>query len=459
MDEKKLLLLEKAENGEGNTVRFKYSFLEKYRKEFEQGLIPVYRVRKQAEGKMEAETVSLSWLFSLTSDDFNQEYLIVSKNWRERLPNKDIDPFATKLDAYSSLQPKERVKEVTEIRLALDEIKKSEAHPMSKAKAIMDAVEKTFLLNKASLKLHKADVTINERMVASETQGIVSAALGMVEEVQTSSMLFEAFKSLSNGQTLNHIGRVFSMMASLMHYYNSLFNKRIFQTIRPVFNDTYIEAYRNILPKLKDHLFVMDNLIPLPLIEPPAMKEYALGAFLHDIGKIANLDYFESDALYNSQEIRQHVFLSSGLILMNYGVDHEKARLMAGDHHNALFHKEGYGVTRLEREKGMRKLDEVQRCIGVTADDFMAGRSLGFLPTELLAIVDIYDAMTDSSRIYKKVMTPTEALLFMIEKPVSKGILDPVLFDIFVDFIRSTHSEVPVHMGLAWKINRSSGRA
>jgi len=97
------------------------------------------------------------------------------------------------------------------------------------------------------------------------------------------------------------------------------------------------------------------------------MKEWALGAFLHDIGKIANLDYFESASAYDAEQIRQHVFLGAGLILMNYGTEHEEARLMAAAHHNALFRTGGYGVIRLEREKGLRKLAPVERCISFSA--------------------------------------------------------------------------------------------
>ncbi len=456
MDEEKVVHLEKADDGKGNTVRATYSFLNLHRRDFEQGFVPVYRVLKQTGGPMEAERVPVSSIFAMGSEEFEKEYFIVSKNWKDQISTGLRDPFASKVQSYRALPPEERIKEVTHIRETLEEMKKKpDAHPMAKAKAIMDAIEETFLINKASLKLKREEVTGSERIIAGETQAIVSAALGMVEEVETSAMLYRAFSSLSNGQTLNHIGRIFSTMASFMHFYNTLFQRRIAQGIRRVFAEQYLDIYHLILPHLEEHLFVSDNLVPLPRIDPPAMKEYALGAFMHDIGKIANLDYFESNAEYNMKEIRQHVFLGSGLILMNYGVDHEKARLMAGDHHNALFHKNGYGVTRLEREKGMRKLEEVQRCIGIDADDYMSGRSLGFLPTEMLAIADIYDAMTDASRVYKKAMTPTEALVFMIEKPVAWGMLDPVLFDIFVDFIRMQHSEIPEHMGLSWKLSRA----
>jgi hypothetical protein len=219
-----------------------------------------------------------------------------------------------------------------------------------------------------------------------------------------------------------------------------------------VFENEFADIYRYIMGPMPNHLFVSDNIVPLPLISPPEMKRYALGAFLHDIGKMANLDYFESDLAYDPNQIRQHVFISVQLILMNYGTEHEDARLMAGDHHNALFHKDGYGLTRLERERGMRPPLETERCISGIADEFTTGKAKGFLPTEILAICDIYDAMTDASRTYKKAMTPNEAVAFMFDKPMSAGKIDPVLFSLFVDFLHSTKLDVDLTYGMDYKI-------
>jgi hypothetical protein len=279
----------------------------------------------------------------------------------------------------------------------------------------------------------------------------------MVEESETTVMLFEAFKELSNGQTLNHIARVFGTLVSFMHYYNSMHQKRLAQLVRLAFPKHYLEIYRHILPQVKDHLLVSDSLVQLPLIEPPNLKRFALGAFLHDIGKMANLDYFEGAAAYNVNEIQQHVFISSGLILMNYGSDHEEARLMAGDHHNALFHKDGYGVTRMERERAIRKLEDPIRVIGGTPEEYYSGRALGYLPTELLAIIDIYDAMTDASRVYKQAMNPGEAMTFLIEKFVVQGKIDPVLTDLFADFLRQQGMEIPMALGLLPKVHVNHG--
>lgn len=448
MSDENRIELDKASPGQGNTVRLTSAFALEHCRELKTGRVVVYRVTgKKPDGKLDAVTVPLDELCSFSPEDFERDYFLITKAAFESLPAVRPDPLAQQVATYAALAPEERTQALRSVRNTLQKIRDTEAHPMAKAKAIMDAVEQSFAINKASLKLRKQDVTVHEHEVASETRMVVNAALAMVESSETTASLFEAFKGLSNGQTLNHVSRVFAMTTSFFHYYNNRVQQRLAQQLRLVFPSVYVEPYRRILPDLPDHLFTSDNLIPLPSIAPPVMKEWALGAFLHDIGKIANLDYFESDAAYNAEQIRQHVFLSAGLILMNYGTDHEEARLIAADHHNALFKEGGYGVTRLEREKGMRKLDPLERCIGRTSRDYLSGQALGFLPTEMLAIIDIYDAMTDASREYKKPLTPSETLVFMRDRPLASGRLDPVLFDLFADFIRVQNPGIPADFG------------
>lgn len=448
MSDETKIELEKASPGHGNTVRLTAAFAQGHSRELKSNHVVVYRViGKKPDGKLDAVIVPLDQVCALSFEDFERDYYLISKTALESLPTLESDPLAEQVDRYATLSPEDRTKALRSVRNTLQKIRDSDAHPMAKARAIMDAVEQSFSINKASLKLRIQDVTAHEHEIASETRMVVNAALAMVESSETTASLFEAFKGLSNGQTLNHVSRVFAMTTSFFQYYNNRVQQRLAQQLRLIFPSVYALPYRRILANLPDHLFTSDNLIPLPSIAPPVMKEWALGAFLHDIGKIANLDYFEGEAAHNPEQIRQHVFLSAGLILMNYGTDHEEARLIAADHHNALFKEGGYGVTRLEREKSVRKLDPVERCIGRTSRDFLSGQSLGFLPTEMLAIVDIYDAMTDASRIYKQPMTPSETLIFMRDRPLASGRLDPVLFDLFADFIRTQNPAIPSNIG------------
>jgi HD-GYP domain-containing protein (c-di-GMP phosphodiesterase class II) len=76
----------------------------------------------------------------------------------------------------------------------------------------------------------------------------------------------------------------------------------------------------------------------------------------------------------------------------------------------------------------------------------------------MIAIIDIYDAMTDASRTYKKPMSPLEAVKFIEEKQVGAGKLDPILFDLFVDFLREKGQGDFEKLGFSYKFgNRRHG--
>ena len=77
--------------------------------------------------------------------------------------------------------------------------------------------------------------------------------------------------------------------------------------------------------------------------------------------------------------------------------------------------------------------------------------ALGFLPVEMLAVIDIYDAMTDNSRTYKKGMNPAQAIQFMADKPLAEGKIDPVIFDIFIDFLKQSGIDLPDNIGIQHK--------
>lgn len=417
--------------------------------------IGVYRVLRNSAGAFRAEAVSPEAALALTPPEREKKQFLIDKDWQKSL-FASSDVYETRVQALQAQSPVERADAVSTLKTTLAHLKNEGAEPLVKARAIMDTVSQTFLLNKASLKLKPMDVTVHEKNLARDTTAIVHTALEMAEDPELVSGLFAAFQNLSNGQTVNHVVRVFASYSGFLRYYNALHQHRLPQLLRRVFPSVYLPHYRRLLPHVDDHLMTSDQLLQLPLFESHHLREYALGAFLHDIGKMGNIDYFESDLAYDVQQIRQHVFLSAGLILMNYGNEHDGARLLAGDHHNALGHEGGYGVTRMEREKGLRRGVAAVRSLSGDAEGFVSGEALGWLPVEMLAVADVYDAMIDDSRAYKKPMTPTQAVVFLEDTMVAQGKLDPVLVDLYIDFLRAQKKEVPTDRGLAHKLARSA---
>ena len=445
--------IQPASTGKGNLLPVTGLYLLEQIETLKQHGIPVYRVLKDSHGEFRADPVDLQALVSLPIEERTKKNFLINKEWKSKL-FASLDTFDAQLEPLLDQSPQERSEAVHALKVALAELKATNAEPMVKVKVIMDFVPKTFLLNKASLKLKPQDMSPYDKSLTKDTEGIVSTVLEMASDPALVSGLFSAFQDLSNGQTLNHVFRVFSSFNGFLHYYNQLHQLRLPQTLRKVFPKVYLDDYRRLLPKVESHWMVSDHVLQLSSFSFLQMKEFSLGAFLHDIGKMGNLDYFESDAAYDAQQIRQHVFLSAGLILMNFGNEHSSARLLAGDHHNGLGHPGGYGLTRLEIERSQRAPMEIRRCLSSSADGFTSGEALGFLPVEMLAVTDVYDAMIDTSRAYKKAMSPSQAVVFLEETMVAEGKLDPVLVDLYVDFLRVQGVEVPDDRGFTFKIAR-----
>ena len=413
--------------------------------------IPVYRVLKNAGGELRASAVPAVTARTLAGDEREKKQFLVDKEWKKKLFATE-DPFDAQLEELLDQTPAERALATGALKTALADLKAQDAEPMVKARVIMDAVSRTFLLNKASLKLKPSDITLHEKSLAKDTAAIVGTALEMAEDPALVSGLFTAFQELSNGQTINHVVRVFASYSGFLRYYNTRHQQGLSQVLRRIFPHAYLPLYRKMLPRVADHLMNSDHLLQLPALGAFDLREYALGAFLHDIGKMGNIDYFESDAAYDPQQIQQHVFLSAGLILMNYGNEHDGARLLAGDHHNALGQRGGYGLTRLERERGTRPPVDTIRCLSGDSQGFTSGQALGWLPVEMLAVADVYDAMIDDSRAYKKPLSPAQAAAFLEDAMASEGRLDPVLVDVYIDFLRTQGLEMPADRGFTYKL-------
>lgn len=432
------------------------SYVLEHREALESHDIPVYRVLRSPSGELRAEAVPPGSALEVPVAERDKKTYLVDREWMHKVFSEE-DPFEAELEELAEVGPQERTRALSALKTSLAALKAEAAAPMVQAQAIMDTVTRAFLLNKASLRVWDSGLGPQERTLARETTSIVGTVVEMAENPAVVSGLLTLFQGLSNGQTVNHVTRVFATYTGFLKYYNHLHQQRLPQALRRVFPSVYLPHYRAILPGVPEHLLVSDQVLQLPAFDAFATREFALGAFLHDIGKMGNIDYFESDATYDAKQIQQHVFLSAGLILENYGTEHEGARLLAGDHHNALGHPQGYGLTRWERERGSRPPVETVRSLSGLADGFVSGQALGWLPVEMLAVADVYDAMIDDSRSYKKPMSPALAVVFLEDTMAAQGKLDPVLVDLYIDFLRTQKRDVPDDRGFLFKTRHSSG--
>ena len=444
------------------------SFVLANRHRFEVSGVHVYRVTDRTEERYSVEPADYRQVERDTLSRDHPAVYAVPRQWgpetgtlepaQQQLLSEQENAFFVRWNELMAQSPRERIRELAKTRLEFEDRYREASTGAEKVKILASAIETTFLVNRASMGLNKVGLSDDDQDLVRETTAIVQSVVAMVMESHLAVTLFQTFRSLSSGQTLNHIVRVFSTMVAFLVFYNDLHSRGLLSKLRGVFAEHYREAYTKLLPGLPESLCTLDNLVRLPALPEHKLRTYALGALMHDIGKVMDLGYFENGATYDPVRIKQHPILGSGLFQRTYGNKYEDARYIVGDHHNYLFHKDGYGLTRWERLRGHQPVQTAKCSISDTLEVYASGQSLGFLPVEICGLVDVYDALTDPGRVYKDVHEPVEAVEFMEANFLRAHKFDPVVFDLFVDFLRSMGVPLRPELGFQGKYDRRKGQ-
>jgi hypothetical protein len=398
--------------------------------------VPVYLVRSKGLQTFVVESVSLEWIASQGLLGLARAEFAVARQWA-RLPDSPApsqDSFETRWNAMAALGPEERARTLQQAREEADRELSQTGDPTRRAQLAAGLTETAFLVNRASLVLEKAGRGQWASAVADQTVAVVRSVLQILEDNPRAVALMRHMDSPSGSRTLDHIVRVFALTAGFLLHYNRAHSAGLVARLRPRFG-AYLPVYRRLVPHLSEGRLTMDNLVRLPALTPAQVRTHALGALLHDIGKIHDLDYFETGTVYDREKILRHPILGSGLFLRTYGPGLEEARVIIAEHHNYLFHEDGYGVLRAERKKSGNPVPLPECSVGDTLASYTSGHALAFLPVEACTLADVYDALTDPHRPYKEASEPAAALETMKVQFTARGKLDPVLFDLFREYL------------------------
>ena len=131
------------------------------------------------------------------------------------------------------------------------------------------------------------------------------------------------------------------------------------------------------------------------------LLQFSIGALLHDIGKIDNIDYFEGKEKYDKKIIMKHAPISYNMIVKTREFDPEVA-LLAALHHEYYNDSAGYGVSKILFPDNIKKFKTPQYCLTYDVSDIKNGRALAYVPIKILEIIDVFDALTDKNRRYRE---------------------------------------------------------
>jgi len=284
-----------------------------------------------------------------------------------------------------------------------------------------------------------------QEMVNSTSEMVKSSAQLLMENFFDDALL-NALVKKSNGTIVQHMTRVYLNGVAFLAYYNNLVTtSSTIQRLRLSFVSKYRDFYHNLLPHIDIDDIVLERafLGGMRAIPPDLFFKWSVGFLIHDIGKAAAVEYHEGEGSYNREIVIEHVKLGYQNIMKktNYPME---ASLITGYHHEYYGSPDGYGYFRayLQQYKKRNPDAKLDYCITYDLEPIVDYQALGYFPAKVLEIIDVYDSVTDPHRVYRKALTPEEAIKMMREEFIEKHQkIDIILFDIFTTFIREKENK------------------
>jgi hypothetical protein len=262
--------------------------------------------------------------------------------------------------------------------------------------------------------------------------------MGIIRNNTAANNFINLLGEKSTGSTVDHMNCVFLIFLPFCYYYNSYFTKGKISKIRADYKNKYYKYYKKLFPGSPPESLEDVFKGGMREIDQDKLLQYGIGAFLHDIGKLDNINYFEGEEKYDRKIIMRHAPISYNMIVKTREFDHDVAYL-AALHHEYYNDQSGYGISKILFPDNIKKYKEPVYCLSYDLEDIKSGLALAYVPAKILEIVDVFDALTDSKRKYRdSEFSVDEALEIMLDSFINKNTkIDPILFSIFVDFINS----------------------
>ena len=289
---------------------------------------------------------------------------------------------------------------------------------------------------------------IENQEITETTTNLVTTIVDMLSKNTETQKVFDELRNYSDGGVMSHSNRVFISYVNFMAFYNNLINRRhLVHKIRTSYTNKYKKFYEQVeamfsKDNIRKNLATVEDCIDkgIKIIEEREMNLYSVGALLHDIGKVKDLDYFEGANGRDYERIKKHLFNSYALVSQTSEYPLEVILTVALHHE---YYGLGYGpydhLYKLKLAKDPHF--QIQRIMTYDAKAIDECEAFAYFPAKMLEIIDVYDALIDPARKYRggKTFTPEEALNIMREDFVEKHVkLDPILYDVFVEFLSNS---------------------
>jgi HD-GYP domain-containing protein (c-di-GMP phosphodiesterase class II) len=354
--------------------------------------------------------------------------------------------YGSEYSQFAEMTNKEKIEHLNNDKQKLNDLlmqKTKDAEVVTEA--LVDTAKDAALINHAALEdaIRLADdeaKRITQELVETTSEMVKSSAQLMSEDV-FSNELMSTLVEKSNGTIVQHMTRVYLNGIAFLSYYNNLVStSRAIQKLRLSFAAKYRSFYHALLPHIDKEDVVLERVFfgGMRAIPSDLYFKWAVGFLIHDIGKASAVEYHEGEASYDRNIVIDHVKQGYKSIMTktNYPME---ASLITGYHHEYYGDSAGYGYFRAYLQQYKRANPEAKQdyCITYELQPILDYQALAYFPAKVLEIIDVYDSVTDPHRVYRKALTPEEALSMMREEFIEKRPkIDVILFDIFDTFIR-----------------------
>jgi hypothetical protein len=304
-------------------------------------------------------------------------------------------------------------------------------------------------VNKVSL-MQNLESRVDPKHLQQIITGTVMLVDGLVKLMASGRASFRDLAALGHIQTgsvtLNHMNRMLIRFTSLLFFYNSYFQKysNDVKRFRAHFNDRFYPYYnKKTQGSQKISLEIVFKGGIAPVLDRSVFNDFLVGGFFHDIGKLPEIHYHDGTEAFDRRKASRHVFDGYNMLVESGYVSNSAVAV-------ALLHHDYYGSP-----KGYRQLDTFQSrfvdrrkdnrdtvfthyFISYNVKDVGFGAAYSYFPVKMIEILDIFDAMTDAEKGYRKEpLTPDRALELIRKEHLDGDHLgvDPILFNIIVDFL------------------------
>ncbi|MDR0599349.1 MAG: metal-dependent phosphohydrolase [Treponema sp.] len=359
---------------------------------------------------------------------------------------KKADPgFGEEHGVITAMTEPERVQLVWDHKKRLDSLITQRPKDVEAiTQALVDTTRDAALINQVTLMgtIHMMDEDAKKRTqnLVDSTRAMVQSSSQLIAEDIFNDELMSTLVAKSNGTIIQHMTRAYLNSVAFLSYYNKLVStSSIINKLRISFEKKYYPFYQPLLPHLSPEALTLERVFQRGMRAIPETDyfNWATGFLIHDIGKAAAVDYHEGGAAYNRNIVMEHVKLGCHSVMNKTNYPREAA-LITGYHHEYYGDPEGYGYFRscLEQHKKTKPWVKQDYCVSYEVGPMLDYQALAYFPAKLLEIIDVYDSVTDPNRKYRDPLSPEKALIMMREEFIDKRRkIDPVLFDIFTDFM------------------------